>query len=225
MIITKAFLTEKFNEFNAKYFGNEIPMVSFTFSKTRKNLGMYYWKTRTIRITTYYPNITQHDVEEILIHEMVHAWQHATKNVDTGKNCHHGPKFYNKANAVNYLSGHKYHISRLTALSQESKSGLVSTAVDYSHPFLMCKVNENDELWHVGKVTESAKRSFPKWLSNHYSVIESFYVDEAGAELFKGYITSRKRFNYHYLTNKYFDEKVRPHMVNHKEIEVLQAYW
>lgn len=218
MEITTALLAKKFNEFNATYFAGQIPMVSFTFSNTRNNLGMYFPKTHTIRITRYYKNMTEHDMEEILIHEMVHAWQNKTHNNDTGRNRSHGPRFYKKANEINAMSKGYFHISRLTTLSQETKEG-VKARVTNNNPFIMGKKKGSD-IYYLGKVTEKALTTFPSWLSSHYDELEYFYVDDSIAHLFSDYPISRIRFNYHKISKNFYEEKINPYT---KKIQVLSA--
>ena len=220
MEITTSFLTKKFNEFNAKYFNGEIPMVNFTFSNTRNNLGMYFSRTHTIRITKYYKNITEHDVEEILIHEMVHAWQHKTNHREVGRNRSHGPRFYAKANTINNQSNGYFHISRCTTLSEETKKG-VKARVTNNHPLIVCKKN-NSDTYHVGKVTEVGLADFMRWLPRYYDSVEAFYISDDIAPLFADYVISRSRFNYKLMNKDMFEQSVVPNM---QKIQVLSTRW
>lgn len=218
MNITTQFLTEKFNEFNNTYFNGQIPMVNFTFSNTRQNLGMYMRKTHTIRITRYYKDITEHDVEEILIHEMVHAWQYKTNNVDRGAHHSHGPRFYQKANSINAQSKGYFHISRLTTLSSETKEG-TKGRITNNHPLIICKKNGSDK-YQIGKVTEKGLATFMNWLPTRYDSVEAFYIEDSIAQMFADYAISRSRFNYKFMDKAVFEEKVVPHM---RKIQVLSA--
>lgn len=214
MEITISLLTKKFNEYNATYFDGQIPMVNFTFSNTANNLGLYYPRTHTIRITKFYKDITEHDVEEILIHEMIHAWQHKTNNEDRGHHYHHGPKFYQKANAINAQSNGYFHISRCTTLSQETKNGSYSKAKGAKNPFIIGRKNGDSSIY-VGKVTEAALQTFPQWLGKYYDHIEFFYVKEEHAKKFADFVISRSRFNYRKFSEKDFNEKFVP-CISHK---------
>lgn len=220
MEITKAFLTRKFNEFNAQYFNNEIPMVNFTFSNTRRNLGMYTFRTHTIRITRYYASITEHDVEEILIHEMVHAWQRSTGHLDTGAHSSHGPQFYKKAYEINARSKGYFHVSRLTTLSQETKNG-VKARVTNNHPMIMVKEHENSTRVMVGKVTEKSMSDGSwDWLYRKYPVVEAFYIDDCIADRFADCAISRSRYNYKYIEINDYEKNVKPHT---KKIQILSV--
>ena len=223
MEITKQFLTEKFREFNRDYFDNEIPLTGFGFLKGKSVLGVYSRGTKTIKITTYYKNITQHDVEEILIHEMVHAWQHATGKLDRGAHHHHGDIFYAKANQVNMKSMGKYHISRCTYLSDETIEGGSIKPIDNKHALFMCKKSENDPIWYIGKVTESARMYFPNWLGKYYTKVECIYVDKEGAKFFNDFTISRKRFNYYKVSDDIVESEIMPHIKRRYNVNLQQA--
>lgn len=219
MKVTIEYLRNKFNEYNAQYFNNEIPMVSFLIIRSKTPLGYYRNRTRTIAITSYYSDIAEHDVEEILIHEMVHAWQHATGHCDTGKNHHHGWRFYQKAEEINIKSNHYFHISRLTSLSPETKEG-GRVRISNSNPFILGR-KSGDTTCYIGKVTEKALATFPKWLvPRYYETLEFFYVDDTIAPMFADYAVSRSRFNYKTMKEEDFQAKVKPHI---KPIQVLSA--
>lgn len=211
MKITIDYLKNKFKEYNAQYFNYEIPMVSFILVKSRSPLGYYRHSTRTIAITSYYTDIAEHDVEEILIHEMVHAWQYATGNCDTGKNHHHGAKFYNKAELINIQSNHYFHISRLTQLSKETQDG-GRIRISNNNPFILGR-KKGDTTCYIGKVTEKALYTFPNWLvPKYYEKLEYFYVDDSIAAMFADYHISRSRFNYRKMSEEDFQTKVKPHI-------------
>lgn len=211
MTITREFLTKRFNEFNSKYFNNEIPMVHFEFSNTRNNLGRYTKATHSIRITTYYKNITEHDVEEILIHEMVHAWQHSTNHEDRGAHYSHGVNFYRKADMINRMSNHKFHISRLTALSDESKSGVSLDKKGRGGKVYML-VCRKGGVCNVGRVTQDAMVNMQTWLWKHYDKIEAFSIKEEHCDKFKNYVVSRKSYNYHTICEEEFESNVKPYI-------------
>ena len=214
MNITIQFLTQKFNEYNNTYFNGQIPMVSFSFSNTASNLGLYNHRTHNIRITKFYKNITQHDVEEILIHEMIHAWQHKTNNQDIGYRYHHGPKFYQKANSINAQSNGYFHISRCTKLSEETKSGGFAVAKGAKNPFIIgSKIGDNT--LYIGKVTENALQTFPNWLvPRYYDKIEFFYIKEEHASRFSDFAISRSRFNYRKFSEADFKDKFEPYIAH-----------
>lgn len=214
MNITIQFLTQKFNEYNNTYFSGQIPMVNFTFSNTAHNLGLYIPQTHTIRITKFYQSITQHDVEEILIHEMIHAWQHKTNNQDRGHHYHHGPKFYQKANSINIQSNGYFHISRCTKLSEETKNGSFSVAKGAKNPFILGR-KSGDKTLYIGKVTEKALQTFPQWLvPRYYEHVEFFYIKEEHASKFSHFAISRSRFNYLKFSEEEFKEKIEPYIAS-----------
>lgn len=209
MNITKDFLIEKFNEFNDAYFNNEIEMVEFGFSKTRRRLGCYYSNLHKIEITTYFPNITKHDVEKILIHEMCHAYLRCTNNEDEGFRRSHGKNFYNIARRVNIASNNKYCISRLTRLSDESKMGIKQRAAK-NIIILVCRSRYEKNLVHVGKVTSNAMYEMQSWLWNTYDQIEAYKVAENNASTFSRWQTGKKIFHSYRFTEDGYNEKIKP---------------
>ena len=222
MIITKEFLTKKFNEFNAYYFNNEIDMVKFNFIKTRRRLGQYWDATNTIEITTYYPNITQLDVEKILIHEMCHAWQRCTNHLDTGKNWAHGYWFHYIAKRVNVASGWKYNIARMTKLSDKSKEGIKQRATK-NIIILVCRNSNEPNIVRVGRVTKNAMYHMETWLGEHYEDIKAYGIAEEHAEHFN-WKTAKKIFHYHTYTDADYEKRVKPYIDKYNAIMFRNKY-
>ncbi len=73
-----------FAEFNANYFGNELPTPVFSVGNSRTRLGSLSWETHrrlfsktvsnyTMRISNYF-NVTEFDFKNVLLHEMIHLY-------------------------------------------------------------------------------------------------------------------------------------------------------
>lgn len=100
MALTIDILHAWFRQFNADYFGDELPVPRIALSKARTRLGtMSYRRVRkllrwtytdfTIRISTYY-ECSEREYQETLLHEMIHYYI-AYKNIsDTSS---HGKVF------------------------------------------------------------------------------------------------------------------------------------
>ena len=100
MALTIDILHAWFRQFNADYFGDELPVPHIALSKARTRLGtMSYRRVRkllrwtytdfTIRISTYY-ECSEREYQETLLHEMIHYYI-AYKNIsDTSS---HGKVF------------------------------------------------------------------------------------------------------------------------------------
>ena len=82
MKITIEYLTGEFQRFNRDYFENGLPLPRLVLSRSKTRLGSFAcqrkltWKGYrlshfTIRISTYY-NMSERQVQNILLHEMIH---------------------------------------------------------------------------------------------------------------------------------------------------------
>ena len=124
-MMTETQIREKFNEFNQLYFDNMLPQpkkIEFKFVK--KYLGQFYWSAyyrlsngeinpnaySILRISTAW-QMTDFEIEKVLIHEMIHSWQWVVGHSDI-----HGKWFKHKALEINAKTNWKYNISRNTAI-------------------------------------------------------------------------------------------------------------
>ena len=84
MTLTVDLLRTWFRQFNADYFGDELPVPRLALSKARTRLGTMSCKCRsllmrrvysdfTIRVSTYY-DCTEREYQETLLHEMIHYY-------------------------------------------------------------------------------------------------------------------------------------------------------
>ena len=82
MTLTTDILRAWFRQFNADYFGDELPVPRLVLSKARTRLGTMACKCQrrllkrvytdfTIRISTYY-DCSEREYQETLLHEMIH---------------------------------------------------------------------------------------------------------------------------------------------------------
>ena len=193
------FLTEKFNEFNATYFDGKLPMVRFIYNHSKRNLGLYNREDNTIRITLGHPEMTQHDCEEILIHEMVHAWQNymGRSYWDDG----HRGSFVRKANEINHKSNGYFHIARCTKL--ENSDYHICRNTDYVK-LLVCTKKSDDKLY-VGRVLDETR--FERWLGKYYVDIKCY---EASGKELEGFVKSIKTFHYKTMSQDKYDVTVKP---------------
>ena len=86
MELTAQILREWFGQFNALYFGNELPEPRFIVNKARHLLGQFSCKKvrqglfrgyktigYTIKISEYY-DLSAHEYQSTLLHEMIHYY-------------------------------------------------------------------------------------------------------------------------------------------------------
>ena len=195
------FLKEKFNEFNASYFDGKLPMVRFIYNHSKKNLGQYDRSNNTIRITLGRPEMTQHDCEEILIHEMVHAWQNYM-GISYWRDGHRGC-FIRKANEINQKSNGYFHIARCTKL--ENGYYQIHRNTD-NVKLLVCSKN-GDERIYVGRVLDETR--FERWLGKRYDEIKCY---EASGKELECFVKSIRTFHYKIMSSDRFDVAVKPYL-------------
>ena len=103
MEITIDYLTEKFNEYNAKYFNSELPLPQFKLGRARRTYGQHK-RTRffgkfvsQITISTFWER-TEKNYCTTLLHEMIHYYIRFKGLKD---NKMHGRLFYQIADRIN----------------------------------------------------------------------------------------------------------------------------
>jgi hypothetical protein len=143
--------------------------------------------------------MTQHDCEEILIHEMVHAWQNYM-GISYWNDGHRGC-FVRKANEINQKSNGYFHIARLTKL--EHSHYQIHRNTDYVK-LLVCTKKSDDKLY-VGRVLDETK--FERWLGKHYVDIKCY---EASGKELEGFVKSIKTFHYKRMSQDKYDVTVKP---------------
>lgn len=196
------FLTEKFNEFNNTYFEGKLPMAKFGYLHSTRVLGICY-ENNIIKMTLNRPEMTKHDFEEVLIHEMVHAWQNYMGYWDDG----HRRSFVWKAQEINSKSNGYFHIARCANLENGQSDTIIHRDTDYVK-ILVCR-KENDKTIYVGRVVDEKK--FERWLGKYYVDIKCYEGSGEGLGIF---IKSFKVFHYKTMTEELFNDKVKPYLNN-----------
>ena len=116
MTLTTDTLRTWFKQFNADYFGDELPVPRLALSKARTRLGTMACKSVrrigrtvytdfTIRISTYY-DCTEREYKETLLHEMIHYYI-TYKHIRDASS--HGPVFRSMMDSLNRRYG--WHIT------------------------------------------------------------------------------------------------------------------
>lgn len=128
---SQLYLIAKFNIFNAQCFGGSLPPIALRINHARTRLGSFaVSRTRRTdcRITLSDRfDLPADEVDDTLIHEMIHYWLHHNRLTDPTP---HGPNFLAKMNEINSLHGR--HISVSARLTAEAKS----TGVRPRHNFI-----------------------------------------------------------------------------------------
>lgn len=99
--MTQEVLRDWFNEYNALYFNNELPMPKFQFSNARSFYGQFYsnYGKPWIKMSLHFDR-SEHDERQTFIHEMIHEWQWVHHYTDV-----HGYSFKMKAQEINRKGG------------------------------------------------------------------------------------------------------------------------
>lgn len=123
MELTAQILRDWFGQFNARYFGNELPEPRFIVNKARRMLGQFSCKRvrqglfkgykpvgYTIKVSEFY-DLSAHEYQSTLLHEMIHYYITYTRAKDTSA---HGVLFRQWMQRIN-LDGWGITISSKTA--------------------------------------------------------------------------------------------------------------
>ena len=123
MELTVAYLREQFQQFNAHYFNNELPLPRLVVSNSRTRLGQFScqrvrkgifrgFKTvgYCIRVSHYF-SVVEREYQNVLLHEMIHYYI-AYKDIrDTSS---HGPEFQKIMRWLNTEHGWNITVSTRT---------------------------------------------------------------------------------------------------------------
>ena len=102
---------KKFEKFNVEYFGGKLTKPRFTLNVSKNTLGRCSIKgTPTITLSIYY-NVKEEDMENTLIHEMVHLYQHQV--IKEAMN--HTASFKRLSAEIDKKSNGKYIITRTSS--------------------------------------------------------------------------------------------------------------
>ena len=148
MTLTTDILHTWFRQFNADYFGDELPVPRIALSKARTRLGTmscrrvrkllrWTYTDFTIRISTYY-ECSEREFQETLLHEMIHYYI-AYKNIsDTSS---HGKVFRQIMQQLN--NEHGWNIT-ITSSMRNHKLAPVQRKITVANYFLVLAIELDD---------------------------------------------------------------------------------
>ena len=95
-----------FKKLNSLYFENSLPMVTIKHCNSSSYMGLFYrskdkYNRHIIKINKRY-EMSDHETENILVHEMIHLWQFINGYTDS-----HGASFNKKMHDINRIGNHK----------------------------------------------------------------------------------------------------------------------
>lgn len=147
MTLTVDLLRQWFAQFNAAYFGDELPMPALGLSKARTRLGTMtcrgertLFKRRfydfAIRVSTFYDS-TEREYQTVLLHEMIHYYITYKGIHDTSA---HGSEFRRIMHRLN--SEHGWNIS----VSSSGRGKTLDTSRQYADVYVVLAI-----IMHTGE--------------------------------------------------------------------------
>ncbi|MDE6028223.1 MAG: SprT-like domain-containing protein [Muribaculaceae bacterium] len=130
MKATIRYVEQKFNEFNHKMFGGKLPTLPVRMSDATTFLGMCVAKIRTLpdgrrqhhdfelRVSLRH-DIPERDLEDVIIHEMIHYFIMYNELVDTAP---HGELFKAMMRSINRTYGRNITISRRSTPEERTQT-------------------------------------------------------------------------------------------------------
>lgn len=192
-MLTELQIRAFFKNFNELYFDNELPYnFDIEFKFVKKYLGQFHWEGRyanngtcVIRFSTAW-QMTDFEVQKVLIHEMIHMWQWVHNYNDI-----HGRSFKEKATIINMKTQSKYAIARCTDIenrvclkdmNKEQFKGYIVTYKNHCSPGVI----------FVGRLTNSSFKRIKKWFGVYNSNIFDIKYYIAQGDIYNDYMKSVK---------------------------------
>ena len=189
MKATIPYVEKKFEEFNRLMFGGKLPMLPIELSDAKTFLGVCVYKRKRtlwgktvcydfkLRINTRI-DLAEEEVEDIIIHEMIHYYIGLSKIEDTSS---HGRVFRQMMNEINERFGRHIRISHKP--TPEQKEQLCGTKQRWRVVALVCFKDGRTGIKVLPKV-------IPK-IQNYYNVVGR----ESSVERIELYMTNNTFFN------------------------------
>lgn len=192
-------LVVNFNEFNCKYFNNELSTPQFLFNRAKRTLGLCQRITNNFGIAIRYRiciskfyDRTLHDYCNTLLHEMIHLYIFQKNIID---NDSHGRVFCSIADRINKDGW------RITKV-EEAVSLIPSKEHIYHIVILQNKLDNNK--YFACSVASNRVYDYISYFKNHqkYKLFRAF---KTNSKQFAHYITCRNS-----LKGRYLNEDMLP---------------
>lgn len=195
MTFTITDLEKWYDEFNARYFNNELKRCPIYINKTKRALGQFGRKRDWlemrcfIKISNYFDRPMK-DVQNTLIHEMIHQWQWVTFGV-----CDHGDTFKQKAQEINKQG---WNIARCN-----STEGCGVTKANANKIYNVCIFKDNGKF--CKSVLASNKvDSFKTWIPT-ISGVSGVYFGLSKDPRLASYTCSRTRLSWYEISEEEYN--------------------
>lgn len=204
-MVTITQLQAYFNIFNKKYFGDSLPIADIKYCNSKSYVGIFNPRKNkngryTIKISRYY-ELPIIEVENTLIHEMIHLWQWVNKYYDV-----HGASFIKKMNEINKFGNHNISVvADFTANRPKisEKNIKTSTILIFEDNLgeVICKVNNQCRLKQLYKIMKKTPG---------YNNLRCFSIKN---DVIESMVDSRKKIHYYRLP-ELFRENVKKDLTN-----------
>ena len=208
-MLTELQIRAFFKNFNELYFNNELPYnFGIEFKFVKKYLGQFHWQGRyensgtcVIRFSTAW-QMTDFEIQKVLIHEMIHMWQWVHNYND-----HHGRSFKTKAAIINMKTQSKYAIARCTKLennvclkdkNKEQFKGYIVTYKNHRYPGII----------FVARFTDNSINRIKRWFGLYDKNIYDVKYCIAQGDIYNTYMKSVKYVHGYKLSASDFKKKI-----------------
>lgn len=184
-----------YDEFNARYFNNELKRCPIYINKAKRCLGIFTTKqdwfgvSVCIKISNYLDRPIK-DVQNTLIHEMVHQWQWIKF-----RKCDHGTTFKNKAYEINKDG---WNIQRCN-----STDGCEVNNVNPNKIYNVCIFKKHNTFCKAVLASNKVD-NFKKWIPTINGVTEVYFGFSRDKRLAK-YTCSRTRLTWYSISEEEFN--------------------
>ncbi len=175
MIVTLPYLKERFERYNHQLFDDKLPMPTLKLSRAKTRLGQMSCKRKsykeytkydhfTISISTAY-DLSQDELDDIIIHEMIHYSITYTGIKDTSP---HGKIFQEKMNAINQQYGRHISISA-------KRKNLAQKSTNNPTTFLVLALKMRNGKHFLSSVSPSYAREISSKLTHIQGIEQSLW--------------------------------------------------
>lgn len=169
-VLSTAWMERKFDLFNEKYFDGRLPKPELKLNRTstmhgciRAKKNLYNDKLSfIIFLSKYFNKTTEHEFENVLIHEMIHQFNYLDKGFDNivleGKKAEvkgHGPSFIKEMERINSYGEHKVQIKGVA--NDKGESNVSNNMRDYTEEMSRYKfllLTQKDKIYGMSVSTK-----------------------------------------------------------------------
>lgn len=205
MAISLTYLSEIFDEYNAKFFNNQLTKIPIVL-KPMRPLGQLRWnksnpKRNELRMSTKYA-FNDRQLRNTFCHEMIHLWQFQTGCLDM----QHGRDFKRKASEIMRIDP---SMTISVRYNDTYEGELLGSTAEEAYIVVAKKGGK----YLCGRMHDDYVKTFG-WLKTHETLSDvKFY--KAKGEMFSTMVKSRTRLTWCYSgTKEDIDNKIMPCVIS-----------